>query len=218
NDSATVSVSGTTDGNEAGAVSVVFTVTQGAVSSTDTVLTYTVGGTATAGLDYTAPSGTVTITAGNTSATITIPVINDALVEATETVTITGLTKTSGNSALVVTGSSASRDIIDNDSATVSVAGTTDGNEAGAVSVVFTVTQTAASSTDTVLTYSVGGTATAGLDYTAPSGTVTITAGNTSATITIPVINDALVEATETVTIEGLTISSADADITVSGS
>src|SRR6185369_16735957 len=192
NDSATVSVAGTTDGNEAGAVSVVFMVTQTAASSTDTVLTYTVGGTATAGLDYTAPSGTVTITAGNTSATITIPVINDALVEATETVTIEGLTISSADADITVSGSSASRDIIDNDSATVSVAGTTDGNEAGAVSVVFTVTQTAASSTDTVLTYTVGGTATAGLDYTAPSGTVTITAGNTSATITIPVINDAL--------------------------
>ena len=38
---------------------------------------------------------------------------------------------------------------------TVSIAGTTDGNEAGPVNGVFTVTQTAESSTDTVVSYTV---------------------------------------------------------------
>src|SRR6185369_4031718 len=113
----------TTHGDESGAVSVVFTVTQTAASSTDTVLTYTVGGTATAGSDYTAPSGTVTIPAGSTSATITIPVSDDALVEATESISINGLTISSADADITVAGSSASRSIFDNDSATVSVTG-----------------------------------------------------------------------------------------------
>src|SRR5258706_8855513 len=103
-----------------------------------------------------------------------------------------------------------------NYSAGLWVEGTRDGVGSGPVSVVFTVTQTAASSTDTVLTYSVGGTATAGSDYTAPSGTVTIPAGSTTATITIPVTDDALVEATETATITALTKTAGDTDITVS--
>src|SRR5436190_288418 len=164
------------------------------------------------------PACTDKIPAGSTSATITIGVTDDALVEATETVTITGLTKTSGDADITVVSLHDALPIFDNDSATVSVTGTTNGDESGAVSVVFTVTQTAASSTDTVLTYSVGGTATAGSDYTAPSGTVTIPAGSTSATITISVTDDALVEATETVTITGLTKTAGDTDITVSGS
>ena len=83
----------------------------------------------------------------------------------------------------------------------LSVAGTTHGAETGPTSVVFTVTQTAASSTDTVLSYTTGGTALAGTDYTTPSGTVTILAGATTATVTIPVSDDALVEATETLTL-----------------
>src|SRR5258706_3148972 len=87
-----------------------------------------------------------------------------------------------------------------NYSAGLWVEGTRDGVGSGPVSVVFTVTQTAASSTDTVLTYSVGGTATAGSDYSAPSGTVTITAGSTSATITIPVTDDGLIGSAHVIT------------------
>src|SRR5438067_1284443 len=191
---------------------------QTADRSTDTVLTYSVGGTATAGSVFPAPDGIVARNVTRVQACALPIFTDDALVEATESITITGLTKTSGDADITVAGSSASRNILDNDSATVPLTGTTDGNEAGAVSVVFTVTQTAASSTDTVLTYTVGGTATAGSDYTAPSGTVTIPAGSTSATLSTALFRSALVEATESITITGLTKTSGDADITVAGS
>ena len=84
-----------------------------------------------------------------------------------------------------------STDIRDNDSALVSIAGTTDGNEAGPVNGVFTVTQSAESSTNTVISYTVSGTASSGDDFAALSGTVTIPAGSTSADITAPVPSDA---------------------------
>jgi len=65
---------------------------------------------------------------------------------------------------------------------------------------VFTVTQTKASSVDTVVNYTLAGTALEGIDYTTVSPhTVTILAGQTTATITIPTLDDNLVEATETV-------------------
>jgi hypothetical protein len=207
NDSATVSIANTTNGAEAGPVNGVMTVTQTAVSATNTIISYSVAGTATSGSDYTALTGSVTIPAGSTTATITIPVINDAIVEPSETVILT-LTAVSSGLATLGSTLTATNTIADNDSATVSVANTTNGSEAGPVNGVMTVTQTAVSATNTVIAYTISGTATSGSDYTALSGTVTILAGSTTATITIPVINDATVEPSETVIITLSSISS----------
>ena len=55
----------------------------------DVVLSYTVAGTAASGSDYTAPSGTVTIPAGDTSAVISVPIINDTANEIAETIIVT---------------------------------------------------------------------------------------------------------------------------------
>ncbi len=57
-------------------------------------------GTATSGTDYTALSGTVTVLAGATTATISIPVTNDAIVETSETVIVTLTSITSGLATL----------------------------------------------------------------------------------------------------------------------
>ena len=133
--------------------------------------------------------------------------IPDNIVEADETVIVL-LTDTDNTDVNIdPPNNNATVTITDNDTATVSIAKTTDGNEAGPVSGVFTVTQTAASSTDTILSYSVGGTATSGSDYTALPSAVTIPAGATSAPITVAVNDDSLVEPNETVivTLTGIT-------------
>ncbi|WP_339338520.1 MULTISPECIES: Calx-beta domain-containing protein, partial [unclassified Croceitalea] len=86
----------------------------------------------------------------------------------------------------------------------VSIANTTNGSENGVGVVtdgILTVTQTLPTAVNTVVTYSVAGTATSGVDFTALSGTVTIIAPATSATITIPVLEDVLNELNETVII-----------------
>jgi uncharacterized repeat protein (TIGR01451 family) len=200
NDSATVSIANTTNGAEAGPVNGVMTVTQTAVSISNTVVSYAVTGTASSGTDYTALSGTVTILAGSTTATISIPVINDAIVEGGETVILT-LTSISSGLPTLGTPVAATNAIADNDAAAISIANTTNGNEMGPVSGVITVTMTAASATNTVLSYTVSGSATSGADYTALSGTVTVLAGATTATISIPVIDDATLESSETVNV-----------------
>ena len=194
-----------------------YTVTQSAINSTNTVVAFTLGGTATEGSDYTAITHSVTIPANTTTATITIPVIDDAMVESTETVTVTLVSPiTSGNAGISVDTTTASRTIADNDSTTVSVAGTLNGSETGPAGATFTVTQSATSSTDTVVAFTLGGTATEGADYTAITHSVTIPANTTTATITIPVINDALVEPTETVTLTLVSpITSGNAGISV---
>jgi Calx-beta domain len=199
NDTATVSIANTTNGAEAGPVSGVMTVTQSAVSVNNTVVSYTVTGTATSGTDYTALTGSITIPAGSTTATIVIPVINDAIVEANETVIVTLNTVTSGASTTIGTPAAATNTITSDDVSTVSIATITNGSETGPVAGVMRVTQSAVTSTNTVLAYTVTGTATSGNDFTALSGTVTITVGATTANINIPVINDILVEGNETV-------------------
>jgi Calx-beta domain/Domain of unknown function DUF11 len=217
NDTATVTIANTTSGVEAGSVSGLMTVTQSAASVTNTVIAYTVTGTATSGADYTALSGTVTIPAGQTTATITIPITDDAIVEGNETVIVTmnSLTGTTGVALGVAATRTATNTITDNDTATVTLANTTNGNEAGPVAGVMTLTQTAAAGVNTVIAYSIAGTATNGTDYTTLSGTVTIPAGLTTATITIPVIDDAVVEGNETVIITLTSITSGSPGVTL---
>ena len=218
NDSATVSIAGTTNANETGPSGGVFTVAQTAVSSTDTVLTYNVTGSADSVADFTALSGTVTIAAGSTTATINVAIIDDATVEALEDVTITLATITA-DPQITIDGASneATITIADNDSATATIAGTTNGNETGPIGGVFTVTQSSESSTDTVLTYTVAGSADSGDDFTALSGTVTIAAGSTTATINVATINDALVEATEDVIVTLTGFTARDPNVTIDG-
>src|SRR5439155_88346 len=198
NDTATVSIATTRDGNESGPVSGLFTVSLTQASATDTVISYTVGGTAVSGADFTPLSGSLTIPKNQLSATITVPVIDDALVEGTETVSVTLTAITSGAPQIALgAANSATLNIADNDTSTLSITTTRDGNESGPVSGLFTVSLTQASATDTVISYSVGGTASSGADFTALSGSVTIPANQLSATITVAVLDDALVERSE---------------------
>ena len=217
NDTATVSVAATSNGAEDGTQRGVFTVTQSAISPLETVIVYSRGGTATAGSDYTAPGDTVTIAAGTTVAMITVPVLDDNLVEADETVAITldSLSASHPQVSLDPAGDEASFTIEDDDEALVRIAATNNAAELDEVDGLFTITQTAPSSTPTVIAYSISGTATPGDDYTALSGTVTIAAGATSATIAVPVIDDDVLEDVESVIVTLTQITSGDQQITI---
>ena len=66
-----------------------FTVTLDREASGEVTVAYaTADGTATAGSDYTATSGTLTFAAGDTSKTVSVPVLNDDLDEGSETLTL----------------------------------------------------------------------------------------------------------------------------------
>ena len=66
------------------------TVMLSAVTGLDVMVDYASSdGSATAGSDYTAVSGTLTIPAGQTAVTFNIPITSDTLDEADETVTLT---------------------------------------------------------------------------------------------------------------------------------
>ena len=70
--------------------SLAFVVTLSRARAAQTTVAYaTSDGTATAGSDYTAASGTLTFAAGETEHTVSVPVLNDALDEGSETLTLT---------------------------------------------------------------------------------------------------------------------------------
>lgn len=203
----TVTVSATTQGNEAGPASVVFTISQKSVAATDTVVDFTLGGTANTGTlgntDYTPPSSnTVTIPAGSTTATVTIPVLDDAVVEGDETITLTLiLPKVSGDANVVPDRTPATATIVDDDQVTLTISDVSQ-PESGAF--VFTITaDKAVSQPMTVLANTSDGTAAwANGDYGQVSDQlVTIPAGSTSATVTVTVYDDDLVEEDETFTV-----------------
>ena len=199
----TISIAKTTDGAEEGPVNGLFTVTRDTVGLANPLtVVYTVTGTAAAGSDYTARSGSVTIDANQTSATITVPVLQDNdFSEGTETVIVT---LTSDAAYTVGTPANATVEIADGTKPVVTVVKTTDGAEVGPINGVFTVSRPAGETTNFALTvnYTVDGASTAasGSDYTALSGSVVIGAGQTQASVTVPVLQDTdFAEGTENV-------------------
>ena len=165
------------------------------------VVNYTVSGTASAGADYVSLPGSVTIPAGASSATVLVDVLNDQIVENSETVVVT-LTGTNHASATIhATNNSATVTIADDDNTTVSItASDASGAEPGSNDAQFTVTLDGgklAPAGGILVNYTLSGTASGGSDYTALSGSVTIPAGGSSATIAVDVLDDQVVEGNE---------------------
>ena len=181
-------------------------------SSSAVTVDYTVTGTATgSGTDFTLANGTLTISAGDTSGTITIAsIINDTLDEANETVIVT-LSNAVG--ATLGSDDEHTYTITDNDATpSLSIADVSGNETAGNRQ--FTVTLSAASGRDVTVNYATSnGTATAGADYTATSGSLTIAAGATTATFNVGVLADSIDEANETAT---LTLSGVSSTATIS--
>ncbi len=210
----TVSITSTAEGAEP-ATSGEFTVSLTQSVSTDTAISYSVSGSATADADYTALSGSVIIPQGQTEVTIALPVLDDVDVEDVEDVVVT-LNEVTGSDAILGAITAATTLIKDDDSAItneVTLSTTIVNANEPSIDGEFTVSLAAAAATDTAVSYSVGGTATADTDYIALSGTVTILAGETSAIVTVFVLDDADIEGTEDVVVTLNTITSGDADV-----
>lgn len=181
-----------------------FTVTLSQASATPVTVNYaTSDGSATAGSDYVAKTGSLTFAAGETSKTITVAVRGDTAVEANETLNLT----LSGAQGASIGDGTAIGTIRNDDAApslpTLAVADA--GAAEGAGSLIFTVTLSQASAAPVSVNFATGnGSATAGTDYTARSGTLTFAAGETTKTIAIAIRDDSVIEADETL---GLTLS-----------
>jgi hypothetical protein len=152
--------------------------------------------------EVTVPTSVV-IAAGQSTATFTATIVNDATVDGMQKATLTAYADnaTSGSASIYVLDAQSLPTLsISNASA-----------QEGACSLNFTVTLSApASSAVTFLYYTSAGTATADVDYSTRSGSFTIAAGQTTAVISIAVFNDAVAEADETFTVNLSNVSGAN--------
>ncbi len=160
-------------------------------------------GSAEAGRDYTARNVSLTFNAGEASKTLLVPITNTPIVDGSRTFTV-DITGASPPGTVIGVPSTTTVTITDNDVAgtlqfsapTYSVTEPT----SPTTNVAITVTRTGGMAGGVLVTFATAdGTATAGADYTATSGTLTFDAGNTSKTFSIAIQTDTLVEGDETV-------------------
>jgi hypothetical protein len=159
----------------------------------------TADGTATAGTEYTATSGTLVFAAGQTSATFTIPILDDNLDETNKTVNL-ALTAPMVGGATLGTPNTAVLTITDDDvpgvigfsAAAYSVAESVVGGNA---TIRVNRTGTSGGVTVELAAFDVSADS---ADYTSPSQTLTFAAGETSKPVTIPIANDTAREGNET--------------------
>lgn len=182
----------------------------------------TVDGTAKAGSDFAASSGTLSFGGGQSTQQISVEVFGDSTTEQDEEFSIQ-LSKINGE------GVSLGRDradatIYDDDSVarpSVSIADIAVTEADAATNATFTL-NLSASSTETVrVSYATAdGTATAPADYEHRTGVVTFTPGETTRTIVIPITGDGVNEETETFSVslsngEGVVIPDVQATCTI---
>ena len=184
---------------DSGTSDLVFTLTLNPVNNAAVELGYsTTAGTATSDVDFTRTTGTLTIPAGQATATIRVPLIGDTRYEPDETLAVY-LTETSPNLELAdaqAVGTIVNDDVRSNVS--IADASMPEGHS-GTTDLVFTVTLNPVNNATVELGYSTtSGTASADSDFTRTTGTLTIPAGQATATIRVPVIGDTRFESNET--------------------
>ena len=156
--------------------------------------------TATAGDDFVADSDTLTFTAGDNEKTVSIALVNDSVIEQTETfrlkLTNTSTTATIGTDTATAT-------ILDDDA--LSAMSVADAAAAEGSSASFVVSLDKASAQAITVQYAAvtdptaGGTAAIpAQDFTEVSGTLTVPARSTTATVSVPLRDDTLDEHSET--------------------
>ncbi len=191
----------TVEGNS-GSTAMAFAVTLSAASAQPVSVSWTTAnGSATAGSDYTAASGTVTFPANSTAPqTVTVQVSGDTAIEPDEAFVVNlggpvNATIADGQATGAITNDDAPSSVLSISSPSVAE------GQAGSAPLTFTVTLSPASGQTVTATYATAaGTATPGADFVSASGTVTFAPGETAKTVTVQVTGDLLDEADETLT------------------
>ena len=177
-----------------------FPVNLGVASAKTVTVRYgTADGTATAGSDYTTTNGTLTFSVGTRAETIEVPVTDDSLDEDEEQFTVT--LSNAVNATLDTNAQTATGTITDDDgSPELSISDARAQEDAGYLR--FPVNLDAESAKTVTVRYGTAdGTATAGSDYTTTNGTLTFSVGTRAETIEVPVTDDSLDEADESLTV-----------------
>ncbi|WP_237487955.1 Calx-beta domain-containing protein [Hufsiella arboris] len=209
NDNASISIADITVNEAVGNATVTVTLDNPVQDAFDVDYS-TADGTALDGDDYTAANGTLSFVdnspAGATRS-FTIAVNDDDIVELTED--IKALLQNITGGLVTINKSEAIIQITDNDEATVTVSGASDGSESSTPSNgKFKFTLSNKVSTPTTVNFTVTGTAISGSDYTSIGTSVVIPANTLSVDLDVPVLDDLISEQTETVDLVMNTVTS----------
>ncbi|NCR14569.1 MAG: endo-1,3-1,4-beta-glycanase ExsH, partial [Microcystis aeruginosa SX13-11] len=185
---------------ENGTTNLIYTFTRTGVTTNALTVNYTLGGTATLNTDYTrtGTNNTVTFAANSSTATVIVDPTADTTVEPDETVILTLAT---GTGYTVGTPNTATGTINNDDFSQLSINDITvvEGKDNNAI---LTVTVDNPNSQQISVNYATEPIdATSNVDYTSQTGTLIIPANTSTATISIPILNDNLNEADEAFTI-----------------
>jgi Ca2+-binding RTX toxin-like protein len=159
----------------------------------------TADGTATAGSDYLAKSGTLDFAAGQASQTVSVTINGDTTFESNETFFVNLTNATNGGTIFDGQGIGT---ITNNDAAppvgNISISDVTiSEGDAGTQTATFTVSRTGTAAFAVDFS-TADGTATAGSDYLAKSGTLDFAAGQASQTVSVTINGDTTFESNET--------------------
>jgi CSLREA domain-containing protein len=184
------------EGNQ-GTTNFVFSLTLSAASGQTVAVDYqTANGTATAGIDYAFNGDTLVFAPGETVKSVAIAVSGDTLPELDETFFVN--LQDPQNATLG--GAQGTGTIEDDDNPGKLQFGLSGTVTEGAGTATILVSRTSGTAGTVSVDYqTANGTATAGQDYTAASGTLVFLDGQTSATFNVPILQDNLGEASETV-------------------
>lgn len=156
-------------------------------------------GTANAGLDYTATSGTMVFGPSEQHKSFTVAIIDDALLEGNETVNLDLSNAGPAGDGHLGARTHATLTIVDDDSEHAFKVATQSVDESAGTATI-AVERTGVTTGATSVSYATSdGTAVAGVDYDATSGTLQFAAGETEKTFTVPIIDDTDDEPDETV-------------------
>ncbi len=179
------------------------TVSLSAASTTPVSIPFTLSGTAASPGDYTSTASPLTIPAGQTSADITITVVNDSIEEGDETIIVILGTPTGANlgtaKTQTITIKANDTVVVTPPTVSISTANQSVAENGGARTVTLTLSK--AATTAVTIPFAVSGNATSGDDFTISASPVTIAAGATTGTITITPKTDSITEPNETVVI-----------------
>jgi hypothetical protein len=184
---------------EAGLNGGIFTVVRSGSIGAPLTIDYTVEGTATADDDYAELDGSITIPAGASSATIALAPIDDDDSEGIETVIVALNTKAAYK---LKAPTSATITIADDDTTEQLVdilIEDAHAAEAGIEAGRLTIVRSGSTDMPLVVGYTIGGTATNGVDYIPLAGSVSIPTGASSVTIEVMPQDDTSVEGAEIV-------------------
>jgi Ca2+-binding RTX toxin-like protein len=183
---------------EDGTANLIYTFTRSGVLTNALTVNYSISGTATNGSDYAALPTSIAFAAGLSTATVIVDPTADTIVESNETVI---LTLASGTGYKVGTTTPVTGTITNDDFPQLSINNITvvEGLDNNAI---LTVTVNNSNPQPISVNYTTAPiNATANVDYTSKTGTLTIAANTSTATISIPILNDNLNEPDEAFTV-----------------